>query len=84
MGKRVDAITVGKSVKRMQMKTWLLLLGFSYSAADLSEYRLYNDLMRKYSPLERPVDNFTDTLTVTFGMSLQQIVDVVCCKEIKC
>lgn len=61
----------------MQSKTLFFLLCFSYSAADLAEYRLYNDLMRQYSPLERPVANFSDKLTVTFGMSLQQIVDVV-------
>ncbi|KAF4082892.1 hypothetical protein AMELA_G00133820 [Ameiurus melas] len=38
--------------------------------------RLYRDLMKDYNPLERPVFNDTQTLTVNFSFSLRQIMDV--------
>ncbi|XP_041917611.1 neuronal acetylcholine receptor subunit alpha-7a [Alosa alosa] len=38
--------------------------------------RLYKDLMANYNPLERPVFNDTQTLTVNFSFSLMQIMDV--------
>ncbi|XP_061077140.1 neuronal acetylcholine receptor subunit alpha-7 [Conger conger] len=38
--------------------------------------RLYNDLMRNYNPLERPVFNDSHSLTVHFSFSLMQIMDV--------
>lgn len=40
--------------------------------------RLYRDLMTDYNPLERPVFNDSQSLTVHFGFSLMQIMDVVC------
>lgn len=39
--------------------------------------RLYRDLMTDYNPLERPVFNDSQSLTVHFGFSLMQIMDVV-------
>jgi len=43
------------------------------------ERRLLNDLFitRDYNKLERPVLNETDALTVKFGLTIQQIIDVV-------
>ncbi|KAM9766216.1 neuronal acetylcholine receptor subunit alpha-7a isoform 2-T2 [Menidia menidia] len=41
-----------------------------------NQRRLYNDLMRAYNPLERPVYNDSQSLTVHFGLSLMQIMDV--------
>jgi hypothetical protein len=41
------------------------------------ERRLINDLMDKYNNLERPVFNESEPLTLTFGLTLQQIIDVV-------
>ncbi|XP_019954972.1 neuronal acetylcholine receptor subunit alpha-7-like [Paralichthys olivaceus] len=41
-----------------------------------SQRRLLNDLMNSYLPLERPVQNDTQTLTVSLGLSLMQIMDV--------
>ncbi|KAK2853747.1 hypothetical protein Q5P01_006408 [Channa striata] len=38
--------------------------------------RLYRDLMTDYNPLERPVFNDSQSLTVHFGFSLMQIMDV--------
>jgi len=43
------------------------------------ERRLLNDLFttRDYNKLERPVLNETEALTVAFGLTIQQIIDVV-------
>ncbi|XP_018538998.2 neuronal acetylcholine receptor subunit alpha-7 [Lates calcarifer] len=41
-----------------------------------NQHRLYDDLMANYSPLVRPVSNDSETLTVKFGLSLMQIMDV--------
>lgn len=42
------------------------------------EKRLLNNLLSNYNTLERPVSNESDALTVKFGLTLQQIIDVVC------
>ncbi|KAM8763046.1 neuronal acetylcholine receptor subunit alpha-7a isoform 1-T1 [Acanthopagrus schlegelii] len=41
-----------------------------------NQRRLYRDLMADYNPLVRPVANDSQTLTVQFGFSLMQIMDV--------
>lgn len=41
------------------------------------ERRLINDLMTKYNNLERPVANESEALVLKFGLTLQQIIDVV-------
>lgn len=43
------------------------------------EERLIDDLLvrRRYNRLARPVPKETDALAVEFGLSLQQIIDVV-------
>ncbi len=41
------------------------------------EKKLLNDLMRHYNYLERPVLNESQSLMLTFGITLQQIIDVV-------
>ncbi|KAM8894982.1 neuronal acetylcholine receptor subunit alpha-7a [Spinachia spinachia] len=38
--------------------------------------RLYKDLMENYNPLERPVSNDSQNLTVALGLSFMQIMDV--------
>ena len=43
------------------------------------ERRLINDLMSKYNNLERPVANESEALVLKFGLTLQQIIDVVSC-----
>uniref|UniRef100_A0A914X3S8 Neurotransmitter-gated ion-channel ligand-binding domain-containing protein n=1 Tax=Plectus sambesii TaxID=2011161 RepID=A0A914X3S8_9BILA len=48
----------------------------SVCRADEHEYRLYEDLMRFYNPLERPVENNSFPVKVTIGLVLQQIVDM--------
>ena len=44
---------------------------------DQAEYRLHKDLMENYSPLVRPVKDFSDTLQVKMKVILQQIVGLV-------
>lgn len=41
------------------------------------EQRLYERLMRTYEPSVRPVINASKTVTITFKLTLNQIVDLV-------
>ncbi|OQR66436.1 nicotinic acetylcholine receptor [Tropilaelaps mercedesae] len=41
------------------------------------EKRLLNDLLANYNVLERPVANESEPLLLSFGLMLQQIIDVV-------
>ena len=41
------------------------------------ERRLLNDLLEHYNTLERPVYNESEPLELLFGLTLQQIIDVV-------
>lgn len=41
------------------------------------ERRLLSDLLGNYNPLERPVANESEPVQVSFGITLQQIIDVV-------
>lgn len=43
------------------------------------EKRLLNHLLNNYNLLERPVANESEPLEVRFGLTLQQIIDVVSC-----
>jgi len=61
----------------MILSTLLIVLSFSYGAYSGSqERRLLNDLLELYNSLERPVYNDTDAINLTFGLTLQQIIDV--------
>ena len=46
-------------------------------SCDDNEYRLIRDLMRNYDPRVRPSLNASESLNVTFGLALAQIIDVV-------
>ena len=50
---------------------------FTYWIGSLNEKRLYEDLMRGYNRLVRPVKQNSDKLIVKFGIRLTQILDVV-------
>lgn len=54
---------------------------FSFSIAESlqgpHEKRLLNHLLATYNTLERPVANESEALEVKFGLTLQQIIDVV-------
>ncbi|CAL1283244.1 unnamed protein product [Larinioides sclopetarius] len=46
------------------------------SAQGPHEKRLLNDLLSSYNVLERPVANESEPLLISFGLTLQQIIDV--------
>lgn len=52
-------------------------LSSAVSLQGANQRRLYSDLMKGYNPLVRPVANDSESLTVQFGLSLMQIIDVV-------
>lgn len=60
---------------------YLLINIFLYFLLDVfggpHERRLLNDLMEHYNTLERPVYNESEPLQLLFGLTLQQIIDVV-------
>lgn len=53
------------------------LYQISDSLQGYHEKRLLNSLLLNYNLLERPVANESDPLEVKFGLTLQQIIDVV-------
>ncbi|XP_035538311.1 neuronal acetylcholine receptor subunit alpha-7-like [Morone saxatilis] len=65
----------------MDLRKFLLFLAVAAFKVKVSlqgpnQRRLYKDLMTDYNPLERPVVNDSQTLTVHFGLTLNQIMDV--------
>ena len=57
----------------------LIFIVFAASHQGIHEKRLLEELFetRKYNKLERPAANDSEPVTVTFGLTLQQIIDVV-------
>ena len=43
----------------------------------MHERMLLDDLLAYYNKLERPVSNESEAVVLTFGLTLQQIIDVV-------
>lgn len=65
----------------MDLLNFLLFVAVAACTVEVShqgpnQRRLYNNLMKDYNPLVRPVHNDSQTLTVQFGLSLMQIMDV--------
>ena len=67
------------SVVKAGLTTALLTLTINTIMVDsgMAERKLLNDLMTQYNKLERPVMNESEPVTLTFGLTLQQIIDVV-------
>lgn len=68
------------SLEKWQISMCLMLTSmnqFAESHQGPHEKRLLNNLLNNYNTLERPVSNESDALTVRFGLTLQQIIDVV-------
>jgi hypothetical protein len=55
----------------------LLLTSSRLSNGDDEEYRLMRHLLRNYDRRVRPSLNASESLNVTFGLALAQIIDVV-------
>ena len=62
---------------RVSPKLPIFLFEISGVHSGPHERRLLNDLLEKYNDLERPVFNESEALTLKFGLTLQQIIDVV-------
>ncbi|MEE6502913.1 hypothetical protein FKM82_004679 [Ascaphus truei] len=58
---------------------WMIIAACLINVSLQGEYqrKLYKELLKNYNPLERPVANDSHPLTVYFGLSLMQIMDVV-------
>lgn len=56
---------------------FFLFYFFTESFQGPHEKRLLTDLLNQYNTLERPVANESEPLSVKFGLTLQQIIDVV-------
>lgn len=55
----------------------ILIISFpTYAFTSHHERRLYEDLMRDYNVLERPVENDSQPVVVYLKVSLQQLIDV--------
>ena len=74
------------SVVKAGLTTALLTLTINTIMVDsgMAERKLLNDLMTQYNKLERPVMNESEPVTLTFGLTLQQIIDVVSFKKYLC
>ena len=72
---------IALSLKR-PVKYWIILSVETVTHQGAMERRLLNDLFTTgtYNKLERPVLNESDALTVKFGLTIQQIIDVVSTK----
>lgn len=55
----------------------ILFFVFTDSLQGYFERKLLNNLLNNYNLLERPVANESEPLEVKFGLTLQQIIDVV-------
>ena len=56
---------------------WLTILLVAGAYSGLHERMLLEDLLAYYNKLERPVANESEAVVLTFGLTLQQIIDVV-------
>ncbi|KAM9722619.1 neuronal acetylcholine receptor subunit alpha-7-like isoform 2-T2 [Menidia menidia] len=63
---------------RQAVALWLLILATLLRASVQGPHQrfLLRELMRDYNPMERPVANDTQTLTVQFSFTLMQVMDV--------
>ena len=73
------SVMVLNSVVKAGLTSALLTLTINTIMVDsgMAERKLLNDLMTQYNKLERPVMNESEPVTLTFGLTLQQIIDVV-------
>lgn len=73
----LKAVTHSRLMRVDFLSYFALCCFFSKSFCDKHEKRLYNDLLKNYSYLERPVINNSLPVVVSLQVILQQIVDVV-------
>lgn len=63
----------------LQFRPNLILICFFIQLVSSKNYEilLYEDLLKEYDQLERPAENYADTVDVWLGLVFQQLVDVV-------
>lgn len=59
------------------VRVFIIFCGMQKLKCDHWEYKLIHDLLDGYSPHIRPSKFHNQTLNVTFGLALAQIIDVV-------
>ena len=59
------------------LQSYLINVCVAGAESGSNERRLLTDLLEYYNMLERPVFNDSDAINLTFGLTLQQIIDVV-------
>ncbi|PAV86086.1 hypothetical protein WR25_24418 [Diploscapter pachys] len=64
------------SIWEVLLYFWIFMLIQKLAQGSHHERRLYEDLMRDYNSLERPVENHSMPVVVYLKVSLQQIIDV--------
>ncbi|PAV71956.1 hypothetical protein WR25_16659 [Diploscapter pachys] len=64
------------SIWEVLLYFWIVMLIQKLAQGSHHERRLYEDLMRDYNSLERPVENHSMPVVVYLKVSLQQIIDV--------
>lgn len=66
---------------RLSLSFYTIYSFISVAFCGSHERRLLNDLNLNYNKLERPVAEESDALEIKFGLTLQQILDVVSLKS---
>ena len=66
-------LTLQKKIIYLETKCLLFLRAYSR----IHERQLLDDLLGYYNKLERPVANESEAVVLTFGLTLQQIIDTV-------
>ena len=66
-----------KKLRRPQISTVCNPIHHAGVFSGPAERRLLNDLMSYYQKLERPVANESEAIQLRFGLTLQQIMNVV-------
>jgi len=66
------------NLERVMYIILILFISYPFGAySGLHERMLLEDLLAYYNKLERPVANESEAVVLTFGLTLQQIIDVV-------
>ncbi|XP_077996027.1 neuronal acetylcholine receptor subunit beta-4-like [Glandiceps talaboti] len=72
----MEAMQLKQKANEKQLKQNAIFLDRNRCVASDDEEKLYSRLLNNYNPLIRPVESATDTLNVTFGLSISQLIDV--------
>ena len=80
----MSQISQGENYFVIQAPGYLSLSLNAGTMGGSAETRLLEDLMNYYQKLERPVANESEAVQLKFGLTLQQIMDVVGIRILHC